>query len=345
MDAAGIEYILQELGCEKIKVKGNTVQSSCPFAPYTHSNGVDKHPSFGVDINASGTSKWGCFSCANGANQTYSLIYRFCDYSGTLKQTLLDYIKDREGQSMSFRLSKMQWKASRPIQNPQFVSARVEYEPTYLIENYREVLSYLPAYAVERQITPDQARRWSLGWLRNGMLLADGYRSSTDRLFFTIKSIEQRMVGWSGRRISDEPWSNGVVPPKYHHAPDMKKERYLYGEHLLDKSIRRGFVVESFMDVLRLDQHGVKNVLAIMGSSASFEQITKLSGWFDHVYILRHADKAGLDMAFILKSQLQLSGLKVTIIDPVDGKKDAGEWTFEDTAEVLRQLEPSHGSI
>ena len=344
MDASSIEYVLQELGCDKIKVKSNTVQSSCPFAPWTHADGIDKHPSFGVDINASGTSKWGCFSCGNGANQTYSLIYRYCDYSGSLKQSLLDYIKDREGSSMSFRLSKMEWRASRPLQNPQFVPTRLtSYEPTYLLENYRDVLSYLPQYALDRDISPQQAMDWNIGWLRYGMQLADGYRSSADRLFFSIFSHDKKMVGWSGRRISDEPWSNGAVPPKYHHAPDMKKERYLYGEHKIDKSIRHAFICESFMDVLRLDSFGVKNPLAIMGASASFEQIKKLSEWFEEIYILRHADKAGLDMAETMANQLTMIGVRAIIVEPIEGKKDAGEWTKDETYFVLNSQGVQNG--
>lgn len=339
MDAAGIEYILRELGCEKIKVKANTVQSSCPFAPFTHAEGIDRHPSFGVDINGSGTSKWGCFSCKNGANQTYSLIYRFCDFSGSLKQSLLDYIKDREGQSLSFKLSRMEWRPSRPVQNPQYVSARLaDYEPTYLISNYREVLSYLPAYAVERGITVAQAQKWGIGYLRYGMTLADGYRSSADRLFIVVRSNDGRMVGWSGRRISDEPWSNGEIPPKYHHAPEMRKERYLFGEDHVDKSQRYAFVVESFMDVYRLDSFGVKNVLALMGAHASFEQVTKLTQWFDRVFILRHDDKAGIDMAEILKAQLQMHGIECIIVEPIEGRKDSGEWTQVETEAVLRNL-------
>jgi len=343
MDAGGIEHILRELGCEKIRVHNNTVHATCPFAPYTHAKGVDRHPSFGVDINAAGTSKWGCFACKNGANQTYSLVYRFQDYTGILKHDLLDFIRDREGQSLSYRLSKLEWRPSRPIQNPQYVSSRLaDYEPTFQIENYKDVLSYLPNYALERHITPAQAIRWKLGWLRYGMILADGYKCNFDRLFFTIIDHQQKMVGWSGRIIESFPPDAEWCPPKYHHAPEIKKERYLYGENFVDQKIRHAFVVESFMDVLNLDRFGVKNVLAIMGSNASFMQITKLSQWFDKVYVLRHDDQAGQQMAEMVKVQLDTVGTSCEIVEPLPDRKDCGEWIESETLDVLKNLGVLH---
>lgn len=344
MDAQGIEHILRELGSEKIRTKNNTVHATCPFAPYAHQKGKDSHPSFGVEINGAGTSKWGCFACANGANQTYSLIYRFRDYTGTFRQDLIDYIKEREGESLSYKLSKMEWQSSKRVENPKYVSSRVpDYEPKFDIKEYHEVLSYLPTYAMERGITPQLALRWKLGWLRAGMQLADGYIANYDRLFFTIIDHEQRMVGWSGRLIQSFPDDYSYTPPKYHHAPEIKKEKYLYGENLIDKSLRIGFVVESFMDVLNLAGFGWKNILAIMGANASFTQLTKLAKWFDHVYVLRHADKAGFEMAERLDSQLKTIGVNCTIVEPLSGRKDSGEWTKQEADSVLQNLGIDYG--
>jgi 5S rRNA maturation endonuclease (ribonuclease M5) len=334
MDADGIQHILRSLGCEKIRVHNNTVKATCPFAPYTHSKGVDRHPSFGVDINASGTSKWGCFACHNGANQTYSLIYRFKDYSGTLREDLLDYIRDREGQSLSYRLSSMTWKSSRRIENPKYTWNKIQnYQPSYDIRNYLSVISALPQYALDRGLKVKTAQDWLLGWLRVGTRLPDGYQCYNDRLFFTILNHEKKMIGWSGRLIE----VNDKLP-KYHHSPGLQKEEYLYGEAYIDPWQREAFVVESFMDVLNLAQFGVKNVLAIMGSHASLTQLSKLANWFDKIYVLRHADDAGELMANDIKAQLLTMGKQCEIVEPLLGRKDSGEWNFEETEQVMKSI-------
>ncbi len=70
MNEETIKHFMMALGVlpSTIKVVGDSVMGSCPYAPYFHGGGKDTKPSFGIKINDIGKSLFHCFSC--GASGT-----------------------------------------------------------------------------------------------------------------------------------------------------------------------------------------------------------------------------------------------------------------------------------
>ncbi|MBY0380240.1 MAG: toprim domain-containing protein, partial [Burkholderiales bacterium] len=92
--------------------------------------------------------------------------------------------------------------------------------------------------------------------------------------------------------------------PKYLNSPETElfnKSHELYGLYEAQKSIRENkfvIVVEGYMDVIALQQFGIENVVATMGTSATEEHIKKLFRLCDDIYFCFDGDKAGRKAAW-----------------------------------------------
>lgn len=54
------EILIKGLGLERAKVRGNEIQCSCPFASLTHTSGLDRTPSFSLNVEK---GVYNCFTC------------------------------------------------------------------------------------------------------------------------------------------------------------------------------------------------------------------------------------------------------------------------------------------
>jgi len=72
----------------KIRVVGDWVMMSCPFAPYTHSNGTDKNPSFGINYVE---NTFNCFACGK-SGRVETLPFQLQVLSGEDYRWLADLI-------------------------------------------------------------------------------------------------------------------------------------------------------------------------------------------------------------------------------------------------------------
>jgi DNA primase len=347
MDEQGLRQILTLMGATNFKSVGSNLMCSCPFAPYAHKNGTDKYPSFSIATSSYGTSKWQCFTCKRSGKKTISLLYALKDYTGSWNDTLHEMIKDAEQKSFISRIKKMPSYSQVISRNKKIIAQKAVddyfvqgYEAKFDIKDYQDILEEIPQYALDRGITIDQARKWKIGFHK---------KMTPVRLFFTILDEWGKMVGWSGRMIGDGH-------PKYYHVKYMKKEKYLYGEHLIDRDNRTGYLMEGFMDVLNLDRIGLRNCVAIMGSSMSPMQVEKCVKFFDRVIIFPHDDLPGEEMAKGCKDLLSKAGIDA-IIAPIipfernfDGflrnPKDPGEylksdldWSFDVIGRQIRERE------
>lgn len=114
-------------------------------------------------------------------------------------------------------------------------------------------------------------------------------------LTIPIRDIEGRVIAIAGRALHGQQ-------PKYintHTSPIWKKSHVLYNLDRARKAARtKGqiIVVEGYFDVIKLAQHGIENVVAIMGTSLSEEQARLLAGFGDVVLML-DGDMAGYKAA------------------------------------------------
>ena len=132
------------------------------------------------------------------------------------------------------------------------------------------------------------------------------YDRFRNRLIFPIRDQRGRVIGFGGRVLGDET-------PKYLNSPEtqiFQKGRELYGLFQARKALRDLkdiYIVEGYMDVIALAQFGIKNVVATLGTAATFEHIGKLFRITNKLIFCFDGDKAGEKAAWrALENSLSL---------------------------------------
>ena len=139
------------------------------------------------------------------------------------------------------------------------------------------------------------ARRAQL--LEAGLLVQgdDGrapYDRFRDRLMFPIRDGQGRAIGFGGRIL-------GSGEPKYLNSPEtpiFHKGRELYGLYQARRApgkIERIIVVEGYMDVVALCQHGIHNAAATLGTATSETHLDKIFRICPEVVFCFDGDAAG----------------------------------------------------
>ena len=101
---------------------------------------------------------------------------------------------------------------------------------------------------------------------------AKQYDRFRDRIMFPILNQKGQIIGFGGRVLEQEE-------PKYLNSPEtilFEKGRELYNFFSARRAIREAnyvVVVEGYMDVIALAQHGIDNTVAAPGPSSSAGQL------------------------------------------------------------------------
>ena len=113
-----------------------------------------------------------------------------------------------------------------------------------------------------------------------------------DRVMFPIRDIRGRVIAFGGRVIGDGR-------PKYLNSPEtpvFHKGRELYGLYEARQRNRRLdqiMVVEGYMDVVALAQHGINNCVATLGTATSEEHLDRLFRLVPRLVFCFDGDDAG----------------------------------------------------
>jgi DNA primase len=136
---------------------------------------------------------------------------------------------------------------------------------------------------------------------RSGLILPkkDGrgyYDRFRDRIIFPIIDVNQAVIGFGGRVIDDSL-------PKYLNSPETSvysKSRSLYGLHLSKDSCRKAqtvYIVEGYLDLLSLHQHGIENAVATLGTALTADHVRMLSRYVPRMILVYDSDEAGIRSA------------------------------------------------
>jgi DNA primase len=127
------------------------------------------------------------------------------------------------------------------------------------------------------------------------------------RVMFPIRSTRGAIIGFGGRVI-------GAGEPKYLNSPEtplFEKGRELYGLFEARQAIReagRVLVVEGYMDVVALAQHGVGHAVATLGTACTPAHVQKLVKQTDRIIFCFDGDAAGRRAAWrALENSLSLT--------------------------------------
>jgi len=173
-------------------------------------------------------------------------------------------------------------------------------------------------YVVSRGFTDASIERFSVGFAPEGwetltaaaraagvpgaLLVATGlvrtrqdnsvYDAFRNRLMFPIRDAMDRIVGFGGRTLGDDP-------AKYVNSPQsvlFDKSRTLYGIATAKSAFaatRTAVVVEGYVDCLMAQQHGFEHVVATLGTALTPEHVQLLRRYVDRVILVFDSDEAG----------------------------------------------------
>ncbi len=122
------------------------------------------------------------------------------------------------------------------------------------------------------------------------------YEKFFARVMFPIANAAGKIVGFGGR-VMDQgmpKYLNSSETPLFH------KGSTVYGLHQAKEGIRqadRVVVVEGYLDVIALAQHGVGYAVATLGTALSVEHVRALSRYTKNIVALFDGDDAGLKAA------------------------------------------------
>ena len=117
------------------------------------------------------------------------------------------------------------------------------------------------------------------------------------RLMFPILDRRGRTIGFGGRVLDDST-------PKYLNSPEtpvFHKGSELYGLYQAKKNnrkIERILIVEGYMDVIALAEHGITNAVATLGTSTTTDHLRLLMRSTPEIVFCFDGDNAGRDAAW-----------------------------------------------
>jgi DNA primase len=267
-------------GYVPLKKTGANFAACCPF----HS---EKSPSFTVSPSK---QFYHCFGCGAHGNAIGFLM----EYSGL---GFVDAIKELAGRA-GMQVPDDHGAAGQHVEKSQALgeimarAARFYYEQ---LKGSARAVSYLK----ERGVSGEIARRFGLGYAPEGWqnLAAafDDYSSSElqlaglvinnergrlydrfrERVMFPIVSQKGEVIAFGGRVL-------GQGEPKYLNSPEtplFEKGREVFGLPQARAAIRAQdvvIVVEGYLDVVALAQHGIGNAVATLGTATTTMQVQKL---------------------------------------------------------------------
>ena len=188
---------------------------------------------------------------------------------------------------------------------------------------YRDQLrSAQPAieYLKKRGVTGDTAKLFGIGYAPEswdalssflkdarhavdaGLLIErDGggvYDRFRNRIMFPIRDTRGRVIGFGGRTLGNDPakYLNSPETPLFH------KGRNLYGLYEAKQSSKSNLpyllVVEGYMDVVMLAQHGIPQAVATLGTATTREHLALLFKSTSKVVFCFDGDRAGRSAAW-----------------------------------------------
>ncbi|RTK95845.1 MAG: DNA primase [Neisseriaceae bacterium] len=294
----------------KVKKSGQNFFACCPF----HN---EKSASFSISPSK---QIFHCFGCGESGNSiTFVMKYLGLDFVGAVRSLAEQYNvylpqeqnftpQDREEQKK---------KKQHKLNIHDVLKKAVNYYRRQLLTS-----SYATHYLENRELTKETIDKFELGFAPNGFqnlasefsdyatnkLLIDSgltldsesgrrYDRFRERITYPIKNIKGEVIGFGGRIITKGE-------PKYLNSPETElfnKSKELYGLFEAAKSIREQnqvIVVEGYMDVIALHQHGITNAVATMGTSVTEEHIKQLFRMCDNICYSFDGDNAGKKAAW-----------------------------------------------
>jgi DNA primase len=306
-----------------LKKTGSNHKGLCPF----HN---EKTPSFVVSEDK---QIFTCFGCgATGDVIEFTQRYHNLDFRGAIEKLSGEYGIDLGesgfgGESKKALLYEINREAA-----------------AYFYRCFTERANPAAVYMQSRGLEPGILRKFGIGYADDrwhslyDFLTSKGYDAKTllslglvaesnnriydkfrDRVMFPIINTRGKVVGFGGRAIGDGT-------PKYLNSQEslvFQKKNNLFGLNLTRQDINRedcAILVEGYMDVITLYQHGVRNVSASLGTALTENQAAMLKRYTKNIVLAYDGDEAGQAAALRGMDILYAAGCNVKVLHLPDAK-------------------------
>jgi len=332
----------------ELKKRGQNYIGLCPF----HS---ERSPSFTVNQSK---QIYHCFGCGRGGDVfTFWMEYHNLDFLQSLKDLAeryniplpqkRDLYADRKKAELKEQLFKINDLAGRYFHDILVKSANGKSGRDYFSRRNisKETISqFRLGYAVKRwdgllnylkstNSSLDRASKAGLLVPKNNEEYYDRFRG---RIMFPIFDLNHHSIGFGGRILDDSL-------PKYINTPETPiyhKGYSLYGLDSAFEDIRKSdlaIIVEGYMDMLVLRQHGISNVVASLGTALTSDQIRRLKGYTKNVVVLFDPDDAGRGAALKSFPLFLNEGISAKVVVLPEGE-DPDSFVNKHGADAFKKL-------
>ena len=335
----------------KLKKSGKNYSARCPFHE-------ERSPSFSVNPDK---QFYYCFGCGAGGNALTFLM----EYENLEFPQAVDTLASSAGMTVPREPSRSGHDPARQEASNKPLYALMEKVSAFYQQQLRShpQASRAIDYLKGRGLTGEIAKQFNLGFappgwdslhtglgggdelrellIKTGMLVKNEngrvYDRFRDRVVFPIRDRRGRVIAFGGRVLGDDK-------PKYLNSPETEifhKGRELYGLYEARQSTRqldRIVVVEGYMDVIALAQHGVPYATATLGTATSNTHLDRIYRLCPEVVFCFDGDEAGRKAAFrALEATLPCleDGRQARFLflpegqDPDDAVRSGGQAAFE----------------
>ena len=156
------------------------------------------------------------------------------------------------------------------------------------------------------------------------------------RIMFPIHDLDGNVVGFTGRIYED------TNQAKYINSKEsniFKKGQILFNYHRAKQEIKRKkevILVEGNMDAIRMYTSGIKNVVALMGTSLTNEQVEIIKGLRAKIILMFDNDSAGEIATYQNGTILEEANLTPYIVR-LSKEKDPDEYIIKNGAQALEE--------
>ena len=277
-----------------VNKKGSNFWCQCPFHD-------DSNPSMAVNQEK---QFFYCFVCQESGNA----IHFIRRYENLEFVDAIETLASSAGMTVPYENNRLE--KSKP-------SGLVEKAVKFYQANLNEKIAPKAVqYLKDRKITGATAKKFNIGYAQDkwdGLinhlgsdipskeLDESGLFSKKDdrfydrfrgRVIFPIRNIKGDFIAMGGRIIDEGE-------PKYLNSPEtsfFNKSNELFGLYEvkeLEKNIASLIVVEGYMDVIGLYEHGIKNAVATLGTAVTPNHVSKIMRYTNKIFFAFDGDLAG----------------------------------------------------
>ncbi|NLV89324.1 MAG: DNA primase [Tissierellia bacterium] len=207
----------------------------------------------------------------------------------------------------------------------------------YALDNWNALYNYLKSQGFKDE------EILKVGLIRKRSNNDGYYDVFRNRIIFPIIDIRGRVIGFGGRVLDDSM-------PKYLNSQEtyiFSKGNNLFGLNLVNKLSDRKkiIVVEGYMDVISLFNHGINYAVASLGTALTEQQGKLLKRYGQNIYICYDTDNAGIKATLKAIEILRKLDIEPKIVI-LDGYKDPDDFLKENSTEDFeRKLNTAYNHV